>query len=71
MGKRMYLIFDGRACGGAGTDGVTCLDTASDLKEAQGSAVLQGRDCAIYSYDDQGSKLVNERWVQDVFPEGG
>lgn len=54
--KRLYLIFDGRACGCMDSDpwetGAVVLDTADSLKEAKKLCGDYG-DMACFSYEEE------------------
>lgn len=65
MGKRKYLIYDGRAAGGD-TDEASVCEVCQSLAEAKRNAPEYGDDCAVFSYavEDRDGKsyLVDERF---------
>ena len=60
----VFLIYDGRARGNAGTKVATCVGVEDSLPAARGTARTYG-DAAIYKFDVTSAKLTNERWVED------
>lgn len=62
--KRVYLVYDARACGGD-TDRAVVLDTAYTLEEAVRSAKEFAADfigaAAVYSYRTEGTVLVDQK----------
>lgn len=76
---RIYLLFDGRACGDCGQNGppdeALCLTTADSEAEARGCAGEFG-DMACYSYREhrisrRKTELVDCRWEWDWYVAGG
>lgn len=63
-GNRMYILYDGRACGGQGTDDATVLVACSSDREARGYKGDYGQ-MACYSYAVNGQELSDERWEWD------
>jgi len=68
--KRMWLLYDGRACGGVGTDRAICLVACISNRQAKRYRTWYG-SCACYSYAEDGENLTDERWEWDFHPEGG
>lgn len=62
---KIFLVYDGRACGGIGTDNATVMVVCESLKEARNCQEDYGQ-CAIYEYEDRNGTLVNEQWVEDL-----
>lgn len=68
MMSRMFIIYDGRACGGAGTDDAAVCDTATSDREARSRARSgdYGASVACFSYrTDQPGIMDDERWEWD------
>ena len=61
MSSRFYILYDGRAAHGTGTDDATVLDTAESIKEARRIAYSgdHGEEVAVYSYARDGKKLTD------------
>lgn len=65
MSGRKYILFDGRACGGVGTDDATVLVFCDTAEEAHSYKDDFG-DAACYSYAvKDGNILYDERWEWD------
>lgn len=69
--KKIYCVYDGRACGGAGTDDALVMVCCNSLKEAQSYKGEYGTMTAVYSYDESiqnnGKRLlINEKWEEDL-----
>lgn len=62
--QRYYMLFDGRACGGRGTDDAVVLVSSGSQKEARKDAKLFSEG-ACYSYRVEGDLLKDERWEWD------
>jgi len=64
---KMWILYDGRACGNAGTDDASVLVACDSAKEAD---VYKGDygSMACYSYDIVDGKLVNRQWEWDWHP---
>lgn len=67
--KREYILYDARACGGAGTDDATVLVACNSNKEAESYKGDYGA-MACYSYAvekgaDGKRMLVDEQWEWD------
>ena len=62
--KRMYILYDGRACGAAGTEDASVLVACGSNKEAHYHRGEYG-EMACYSFAVAGDKLVDERWEWD------
>lgn len=66
--RKQWILYDGRACGGVGSDDAMVLCCASSLKEAKEDSKMFGDGaiyvCDIYRYNgkDYGE---NEEWVED------
>lgn len=56
-----FVVYDGRACGGRGTDRAQVMVACETLEEARSFNGDFG-EVAIYSYEDDGS---NEKWIED------
>jgi len=61
---RVYILYDGRACGDQGTDDASPLVVCGRNKEAKGHKGDFGA-MACYSYRKDGKKLVDEQWEWD------
>ena len=66
--RKQYILYDGRSCGGVGSDDAQILCCASSLREARSDSKMFG-DGAIYVCDiyrrngkDWGE---DEEWVED------
>ncbi|MCP9469294.1 MAG: hypothetical protein NNA31_04755 [Nitrospira sp.] len=59
MGKKRFVLYDGRAVGG-NTDDALVMDMAETEKEARkaGSTTWHGQDGIWYEYDERGDELV-------------
>ncbi len=68
-GKRLYILYDARACGDQGTDDAAVLCTAGTDSEARGDAKMYG-ETACYSYAILGKNLEDERWKWDTNSRG-
>lgn len=66
MSKKLYIIFDARACCDGDAGSATVLDMADSLEEAREAGKLVGQRCAIYEYDREGGEAKNGHWVEDV-----
>lgn len=75
---RVYLLFDGRACGDCGQDGPpdesVCLVACESDREARSYAGDFG-DMACFSYAERrrgrrNAELVDERWEWDWYAAG-
>lgn len=68
MSKRNFILYDGRAAHGMGTDDALVLDICDTLVEARHEAKA-GRwgEVACYSYDLDGNKLVDEKFEFNHF----
>ncbi len=63
--NRYYVIYDGRARGGQGTDDAAILFSVGyDRQEAEAAMTGYG-DCALYSYVLVRGALIGERWERD------
>ena len=62
--RAVFLIYDGRARGNAGTQTAICIGVEDSLPTAREMANTFG-DAAIYRFDVIGSKLTNEHWMED------
>ena len=62
--RRMWVLFDGRACGGVGTSDASVLVICESEAEARCHRGDFG-SMAAYSYRKEGSDLVDERWEWD------
>lgn len=66
--SRMFILYDGRACGGRGTDDASVLVACDTEEEAKGYFGKYG-DMACYSYAKSYKKskrlLIGERWEWD------
>jgi len=69
MSKKLYILYDGRACGNNGTDDALVLCTAQSEAEALQDADMFG-ETACYSYDAKGKTLTNEKWEWDTDVNG-
>ena len=63
---KMWILYDGRAAGGVGTDHAAVLCCADSLIEALHDKRQSFPDAEIYEYDVRGDQLLNERWVPHV-----
>lgn len=73
--SRVYIIYDGRACGNQGTNNASILFAVGhDRKEATDymETDIYGQ-CALYSYryGGHGTSLTDEQWEGDFVPGGG
>jgi len=68
-GKRVYILYDGRACGGKGTDEAQVLVACGSAKEAA-SYKGQFGQMACYSYKRmfKPARLEDEKWEWDYQP---
>ena len=67
--RKLYIVYDGRACGDQGTDDAMVMVSCDSLEEARSYNGDYGQ-VAIYSYDIYArNQLKNERWVEDYIPE--
>jgi hypothetical protein len=65
---KQYILYDSRAAGGLGTDDASVLVACESEAEAKSyKGEFGGMSC--YSYDIVDSKLVNEKWEWDWFPQ--
>lgn len=72
MGKKMFILYDGRAMSGD-LDDASVMDTAETEEEAAdtGRTTWAGHDAIWYEYHQQGDKLVNGKPRHDLPPRGG
>ena len=63
--KKVFIVYDGRACGGKDPSECTVMTVCNTLAEAKNEAVEYG-ETAIFSYDDDNGTLINEKWECDV-----
>lgn len=66
--KRTWILYDGRACGGQGTEDASVLVCCGSNQEAKSYRGEYG-DMACYSYAEKGTELTDERWEWD-WPTG-
>lgn len=62
---RRFILFDGRACNGVGTDDATVLMSCNSEAEAHREKTEFGDASACYSYKEEGNKLTDEKWEWD------
>lgn len=62
--RKCFIVYDGRARGGVGTDESIGLVACGTLKEARSYATIYEDGC-VYSYTVQSSELFDETWVED------
>ena len=62
--RRIYILYDGRACNNVGTEDASVLVTCESNNEAKGYKGDFGM-MACYSYKLDGKNLTNERWEWD------
>lgn len=68
--KRQFILYDGRAADGLGTDEAAVLCTAETLAEARDDAGTgEWGAVACYSYGLDGNKLIDERFEFNHFDE--
>ncbi len=68
--KRQFILYDGRAAYGRGTDDATVLCTCETLAEAKYDARTGGWGAiACYSYDLDGTELIDEKFEFNSFDE--
>lgn len=66
---RQYILYDGRACGGQGTDNASVLEACDSDEEAQEAKGDYGQmACYSYRLEPDGKTLVDERWEWDYHP---
>ena len=63
--ERIYLLYDGRACGGVGTDDAICVEACGE-QDACFESAPHYDDCACYSFHAEGRELSDERWEWDA-----
>ena len=68
--RRLYILYDGRACGNCSTDDAVVLVSCSSDEEARSYDGDFG-DMACYAYTVRGEALCNERWVWDWRVQSG
>ena len=74
MSSRIFIIYDGRACGDRETDDAAILfNVGGDRQEAIDYMVEDNfGQCALYSYNEEGAtSLTDERWEGDFIPGKG
>jgi len=65
--RRVYILYDGRASDAMGTDEASVLVACESDEEALSyRGEYGGMSC--YSYDEDGSNLINERFEWNWFP---
>lgn len=79
--KRLYILYDMRACSGRGTDDAAVLESCYTMAEARRSAPEWGKSpfaaCACYSYKVKSTEqcpdgeLVDEKWEWNYWPGAG
>jgi len=68
---RLYLIYDGRAAGGQGTeDAMVMVASGNSEEDARKDAKEHGDISSCYSYKD-GDKLTDEKWEWDWYGTTG
>ena len=79
MPRREFILFDGRATGGQGTEDALALLSCQTRQEAWREASMYS-ECACYSYeigvvafvhDSQVAELTDERWEFDHWANTG
>ncbi len=65
--SRTYILYDGRACGAAGTEDASVLVACDSNREAKSYKGDYGQ-MACYSYAVNGDQLSDERWGWDYLP---
>jgi hypothetical protein len=65
---RVWIVYDGRACAGQGTESALVMSTASSLREARKDCRMFGFTCAIYSGTVKNGVMDDETWVEDYLP---
>jgi len=65
--RKLWIVWDARACGGMGTEDAQVMVSCDSLEEARSYRGDYGTMAAIYSYDvNDRNELVNEEWVEDL-----
>ena len=70
MAYSVWVLFDGRACGGVGTDSAAVLVSCDSDNEARSYAGDYGT-MACYRYRVEGSGPASEQWAWDWSPDEG
>lgn len=71
MNGRQWILYDGRAVAGRGTDDAQVLVCCDSDREARSYAGDFGSEMACYSYRIVGDQLVDERHEWDWFDGPG
>jgi hypothetical protein len=64
--KRIWILYDSRACGGVGTGDASVLVACDSNKEAKSYKGKFG-GMACYSYEVNGKILQDQKWEWDYF----
>lgn len=64
--SRTYILWDARACADQGTDDSTPLDSGLTYEAAKRLTINDHGAGAVYSYQDDGKELTDERWEWDI-----
>jgi hypothetical protein len=63
-GRRLYILYDGRACADNGTEDASVLVACGSNGEAKSYCGEFGQ-MACYSYREDNGTMVDERWEWD------
>ena len=67
MSEKCWIVYDGRAAGGAGTDDACVYVSCESLREAKRYVREDFHDGEIYEYDVEDRNLVNEQWIPQSY----
>lgn len=62
---RLYIIYDGRACGAQGTENAEVLYAVGTDRDEAIEAMSSYGQCSLYSYRNHTYRLTDERWEYD------